>query len=403
MKAGEHDVVFVAKKKHHRSHVLLRALRRESLDRREWAFSMDSFNELMLAETPEGLVLAAEGLFPLSLSPLSKEEAGSYPRVQTVRQFKRDCGIMYERISKTELAHELATLKEDVSNPNQRSLKRLAANSDAMRGGAFLRFLETAGYEDDDVVVAEPVQDWLVAKALLWAIITFQARLNHTENKETLENLPRNDGWRAFEGLEHWDAEQRVRPLAYNSESLRLVEAGHLPPDGGLLAIYFDLEAGTMRGSEHVGLLYGDKLPSKAKSLYGEWENEAIDRTLFLGASATLAETQLASDFICSLLATARNAKSIDGQPIGWNLDYSSAVMERSAPKATFHSQWSELLYETAFHSNELEAGLCKNCARPMLVRTHGKRRKFCSDSCRTKFSNSHRKETQTTETNTGL
>lgn len=388
---NETSRVFVARRGYHRSHVLLRALRRESLDRREWAFSMDSFNELMLAETPEGLILAAEGLFPLSLSPLSKEEAGSYPRVQTVRQFKRDCGIMYERISKTELAHELATLNQDVSNPNQRSLKRLAGSSDAVRGGTFLRFLETAGYEDDDVVVAEPVQDWLVAKTLLGTIVTIQACLNHAEHKETLENLPRSDGWRAFEGSEHCDAEQRARPLAYNSESLRLVEAGHLPPDGGLLAIHFDLEAGTMRGSEHVGLLYG------------EWENEAIDRTLFLGASATLTETQLASDFIRSLLATACDAESADGRPIGWSLDYSSAVMERSAPKATFHSQWSELLYETAFHSNELEAGLCKNCARPMLVRTHGKRRKFCSDSCRTKFSNSHRKETQTTETNAGL
>ena len=402
MKAGEHDVIFVAKKKNRRSHVLLRALRRESLDRREWAFSMEGFNELMLAETPESLVLAAEGLFPLSLNPLGQEEAGSFPRAQTVRQFKRDCGTMYEPISKTELAYELATLKEDVSNPNQRSLKRLAANSDAVRGGAFLRFLETAEYEDDDVVVAEPVQDWLVAKALLWAIVTFQARLNHAENKEALENLPRSGGWRALEGSEHWDAEQRVRPLAYNSESLRLVAAGHLPPDGGLLAVHFDLETGTMRGSEHVGLLYGDELPSKAKSIYGEWENEAIDRTLFLGASATLTEDQLASDFIRSLLATARNAKSIDGQSIGWSLDYSSAVMERSAPRAAFHSQWSELLYETAFHSNELEAGLCKNCGRPMLVRTHGKKRVLCSDSCRTKFS-SHRKETQTTETNAGL
>ena len=402
MKAGEHDVIFVAKKKNRRSHVLLRALRRESLDRREWAFSMEGFNELMLAETPESLVLAVEGLFPLSLNPLGQEEAGSFPRAQTVRQFKRDCGTMYEPISKTELAYELATLKEDVSNPNQRSLKRLAANSDAVRGGAFLRFLETAEYEDDDVVVAEPVQDWLVAKALLWAIVTFQARLNHAENKEALENLPRSGGWRALEGSEHWDAEQRVRPLAYNSESLRLVAADHLPPNGGLLAVHFDLETGTMRGSEHVGLLYGNELPSKAKSIYGEWENEAIDRTLFLGASATLTEDQLASDFIRSLLATARNAKSIDGQSIGWSLDYSSAVMERSAPRVEFHSQWSELLHETAFHSNELEAGLCKNCGRPMLVRTHGKKRVLCSDSCRTKFS-SHRKETQTTETNAGL
>lgn len=386
MGAVEASRVFLAKKRHWHSHVLLRALRRESLDRREWTFSMEGFNELMLAKTPEGLVHATEGLFPLSLNPLGQEEADYFPRAQTVRQFKRDCGIMYEPISKTELAHELATLKDDVSSQNQSSLKRLAGSSDAMRGGAFLRFLETAEYEDDDVVVAEPVQDWLVAKTLLGTIVAFQACLNHAENKETLENLPRSDGWRAFEGSEHRDAEQRARPLAYNSESLRLVEAGHLPPDGGLLTVHFDLEAGTMRGSEHVGLLYGDELPSKAKSIYGEWEDETIDRTLFLSASATLTEAQLGSDFIRSLLATACDVESADGRPIGWNLDYSSAVMERSAPKVTFHSQWSELLYETAFHSNELEARLCKNCGRPMLVMTRGKKRMFCSDSCRTKF-----------------
>ena len=377
MKAGEHDVIFVAKKKHRRSHVLLRVLRHGSLDGCEWACSSESVNKLLLARKPEDLVLAAGSLLPLSMDPLNPEEAGSFPRAQTVRQFKRDCGIMYEPVSEPGLA---ACEHRD----------------------AFLLFLEIARYEDDDIVVAEPVQDWLVAKTLLGTIVTFQACLNHAEHKETLENLPRSDGRRAFEGSEHWGAEWRARPLAYNSESIGLVEAG-LPPDGGLLALHFDLEAGTMRNAKHVKLLQGDELPLNAKSICGEWGNETIDRTLFLSASAALTEAELASDFIYSLLATARDAKSSDGRPIGWSPNYSTAVKEGWEPKATFHSQWSALLYETAFHSNKLEAGLCKNCARPMLSKTRGKKREFCSDGCRTVFYNSHRKETQTTETNAGL
>lgn len=403
MKAGEHDVVFVAKKKHRRSHALLRALRRESLDRREWACSSDSVNKLLLARKPEDLILAAGSLFPLSMNPLGSEEVGSYPRVQTVRQFKRDCGIMYEPVSEPGLAHELATLKEDASRLNKKSLRRVIDRYDAMRDAAFLLFLEMARYEDDDIVVAEPVQDWLVAKTLLGTIVTFQACLNHAEHKETLENLPISDGRRAFEGSEHRDLEWRARPLAYNSESIGLGESGNLPPDGGLLALHFDLEAGTMRNAEHVKLLQGNELPLKAKSICGVWENEMIDGTLFLSASAALTETQLASDFIGSLLATARDVKSSDGQPLGWSLDYSTAVKESCEPKATFHSQWSRLLYETVFHSNKLEAGLCKNCARPMLSKTRGNKREFCSDGCRVAFANSHRKEMQTTEANTGL
>lgn len=402
MKAGEHDVIFVAKKKHRRSHVLLRVLRHGSLDGYEWACSSESVNKLLLARKPEDLVLAAGSLLPLSMDPLNPEEAGSFPRAQTVRQFKRDCGIMYEPVSEPGLAHELATLKEDASRLNKNSLRRVIDRYDAMRDAAFLLFLEIARYEDDDIVVAEPVQDWLVAKTLLGTIVTFQACLNHAEHKETLENLPRSDGRRAFEGSEHWGAEWRARPLAYNSESIGLVEAG-LPPDGGLLALHFDLEAGTMRNAKHVKLLQGDELPLNAKSICGEWGNETIDRTLFLSASAALTEAQLASDFIYSLLATARDAKSSDGRPIGWSPNYSTAVKEGWEPKATFHSQWSRLLYETAFHSNKLEAGLCKNCARPMLSKTRGKKREFCSDGCRTVFYNSHRKEMQTTETNAGL
>lgn len=373
MKAGEHDVVFVARKNQRRSHVLLRALRREAFDGCEWAYSCESVNKLLLARNPEDLVLAAGSLPPLSMDPLSSEEVRSCPRVQTVRQFKLDHEKLYKPISEEGLAHELAMLKEDASKVNMNSLRRLIDSSDAMQAEGFLRFLEGAGYEDDDIVVAEPVQDWLVAKTLLGIIVLSQARAKDMESNQAPEE-PSGCG-------------KQARSLAYNSESLGLVKSGSLPPDGGLLALHFDLEAGTMRNAEHVKLLQGDELPSSAKPVCGEWEDEAIGRTLFLSASATLTEAQLASDFIRSLLATACDAESADGRPIGWSLDYSSAVMERSAPKVTFHSQWSELLYETAFHSNELEAGLCKNCGRPMLVKTRGKRRRFCSDSCRTMFS----------------
>lgn len=402
MKAGEH-VVFVAKKKHRRSHVLLRAFRHESLDGCEWDCSSESANKLLLARKPEDFILAVGSLLPLSADPLSSEEADFHPRAQTVRQFKLDHENLYEPVSEIELEHELATLKEDASRLNKNSLRRVIDSYDAMRGGAFLRFLETARYEDEDIVVAEPVQDWLVAKTLLGTIVTFQACLNHAEHKETLENLPRSDGRRAFEGSEHWDVEWRARPLAYNSESLGLVKSGNLPPDGGLLALHFDLEAGTMRNAEYVKLLQGDELPSSAKPVCGVWKNETIDKTLFLSASAALTEAQLASDFICSLLTTARNAESAAGRPIGWSLDYSTAVREGREPKATFHSQWSRLLLETAFHSNKLEAGLCKNCARPMLSKTRGMRRMFCSDSCRVAFTKSYRKETQAIETNAVL
>lgn len=247
MRAEGTDRVFVARKNQQRSHVLLRALRREALDGCEWAYSCESVNKLLLARNPEDLVLAAEGLFPLSLNPLSKEEAGSYPRVQTVRQFKLDHEKLYKPVSGESLAHELAMLKEDASKVNMSSLRRLTDSSDAMQAEGFLRFLEGAGYEDDDIVVAEPVQDWLVAKTLLGIIVLSQARTNNMEGNQSPEE-PSSCG-------------KQARPLAYNSESLGLVKSGNLPPDGGLLALHFDLEAGTMRNAEHVKLLQGDELP----------------------------------------------------------------------------------------------------------------------------------------------
>lgn len=340
--------LFIAKRKGERSHVFLRIYHHKALVAPDYAFSMDSLDDLLLAYTPERFIRAVNHFFPLSLSSLNERENGACSRVRPAGELL-DGGLegLFEPIDKAVLADELACINDKL---NKSSLARAAKEFDAMRDGALSHYLKGNAPIDDYCVVAEPVRDWVFAKTILSEIVRCQSYASHTTDALGLKR-PRTSP-----------------PLAANCE---LANVELVNP---LLSLYFiSHSAGRTSKMRHSRCIH----------------LESAGGTLWLVGEDELCDFENVCDFVDAILSTTRELKSAGGHPLGWNDDElaATALAERERPGVRFLSQWAGLVYGVAFHPRDVKAAICKNCGRAMLNRKGKKLRQFCRPSCKTAYS----------------
>ena len=76
-----------------------------------------------------------------------------------------------------------------------------------------------------------------------------------------------------------------------------------------------------------------------------------------------------------------------DGDLLGWSVNAPSIFDDEPAPRYSFHST-AAAMFGAIFYRYGCVPTTCKNCGNGILVKTRGKRREFCSPSCRTQYSN---------------
>ena len=401
--------IFIAKRKNERTHVFLRAYRKEALSDIDCAFSADSLDKLLLAQDPESFANAVSSFRPLTIEPLCKMEAKSRPRKWTVVNFRDEYEACYEPVDEAILIEELTGVKGDMRELNKSSLKRIAKGLDATRDDSFIRHLSDNAFADDDYVIAEPVLDWTTAKAFVGNIVLFQAYLgNETRRLDFSEVTTHNGNWvfgKAFDKR----VEERVKQFVYNSywrtetvrgmlrDSLRSDQAHSSDP---LLSKYFDWSLHSMdngkgvnrlRNSEHIYLKNAQQISGERLPLFAKARTAVFDRSLYLTADIDCSERVLAQDFIRAVLLTTQELVSENGVKLGWEYDLSAAADQADRPKVIFRSQWAQLVYDVAFHPQDTKAVVCKNCGRPMLNQQSSRFRQFCRPSCRTSYSAAHK------------
>lgn len=396
--------IFIAKRKGARSHVFIRAYKRGALEAADCSLAPESLDQLLLAQSPESFVYAVAAFLPLSPEPLCKAEVSRWPRLMTVRQYAKRRKALFEPIDEAVLLEECTGLKDGGSELNKSSLHRAAITFDAERDGSFDQYVSDNAFDDDDVVVIEPVLDWAAARALASNMVLFQALL---ENSKV---TPDSAGPGPYGNWLEKGAGDRIRQFSYNPAWRSRESLGKYALDGLLggsdadgapwLAGYFDFSASSqdgpnggvkLKGSDYVRFkgaasISGEKLPFTSKA-----RKQVIDRSLYLVADPAPDVRQLARDFMGAVLTATQERTSLNGKPLGWSFDYGSAAEQPAAPSVVFHSQGARLLYEAAFHGPEFMSAVCKNCGRPMLNRAGSKPRQFCSASCKTTYSNAQR------------
>lgn len=117
------------------------------------------------------------------------------------------------------------------------------------------------------------------------------------------------------------------------------------------------------------------------------WKPEIEKTQLYLGIDDGGSQRDEAVAFVESTVEMLRGLTTKDGEPLGWSVSESSIFDNEPLPRYLFHSAAASMFGSIIYRYGYVPA-TCKNCGNGILVKTRGKRREFCSPSCRTQYSN---------------
>lgn len=117
------------------------------------------------------------------------------------------------------------------------------------------------------------------------------------------------------------------------------------------------------------------------------WKPEVEKTQLYLGIDDGGAQRDEAIAFVESVAKMLAGLTTKDGDPLGWSVSEPSIFDDEPVPRYHFHST-AAAMFGAIFYRYGCVPATCKNCGNGILVKTRGKRREFCSPSCRTQYSN---------------
>lgn len=117
------------------------------------------------------------------------------------------------------------------------------------------------------------------------------------------------------------------------------------------------------------------------------WKPEVEKTQLYLGIDDGGSQRDEAVAFVESVAKMLAELTTKDGDPLGWSVGKPSIFDDEPAPRYHFHST-AAAMFGAIFYRYGCVPATCKNCGNGILVKTRGKRREFCSPSCRTQYSN---------------
>lgn len=117
------------------------------------------------------------------------------------------------------------------------------------------------------------------------------------------------------------------------------------------------------------------------------WKPEVEKTQLYLGIDDGGAQRDEAIAFVESVAKMLAGLTTKDGDQLGWSVGEPSIFDDVPVPRYHFHST-AAAMFGAIFYRYGCVPTTCKNCGNGILVKTRGKRREFCSPSCRTQYSN---------------
>ena len=117
------------------------------------------------------------------------------------------------------------------------------------------------------------------------------------------------------------------------------------------------------------------------------WKPEVEKTQLYLGFDDGGPQRDEAVAFVESVAKMLAGLTTKDGDPLGWSVGEPSIFDDEPAPRYHFRST-AAAMFGAIFYRYGCVPATCKNCGNGILVKTRGKRREFCSPSCRTQYSN---------------
>lgn len=128
-------------------------------------------------------------------------------------------------------------------------------------------------------------------------------------------------------------------------------------------------------------------ISGKLAPLFGRKSIEQLEETqVWLGINDSKTQEEEAKDFIRMATNLFSGFKTDKGISLGWKIEPLDPLNNEPKPKFRFYSLFGAVI-ATILYRYGAEPTTCKNCGNGMLIKTKGKRREFCSNTCKTQYS----------------
>lgn len=110
------------------------------------------------------------------------------------------------------------------------------------------------------------------------------------------------------------------------------------------------------------------------------------DACFYLAICDDLPQRDAAELFVRSYAEMFSKLKSKTGEPLGWDFGEIPDLMSNGSPYPVFHTLASAMVGSVVYRDGRIPVA-CKNCGNAFMIEPKGKRREFCSPTCRVRHS----------------
>ena len=349
------------------------------------------FNSLASANNAQELLLAIDRLPPIL--PYAKSQKLSSERLFTPSEFLNRIRSDFNEFDSETLRYQshFDAGAQSEGDKHSRATNWAVRNRTASTSHDFIEQLASAD-GSLDVVVVEPLADWVLVRNVLGLTARLANLLQTTDKEDVLDDARMERAIVSRLGGEIYRIPFAFNPYFYrwkmNPETLSakwdyerympllLMLAGkpRKTRSGASTTYHYDFGRG-----EDVFLATAAIAKGTADKTAGE-----PDRRFWLCAEINDRDQRELAEHIVASMADAVSALTYDDRHFGWKMDESCYYDGSEAPRFEPCSLFAQLMYGLLFRHG-VTLGKCDECGNAILDVAEGRPRSYCSEACRLK------------------
>lgn len=116
------------------------------------------------------------------------------------------------------------------------------------------------------------------------------------------------------------------------------------------------------------------------------FDNDYADACFYLGICDDAPQRDAAELFVRSYAEMFSNLKNKNGEPLGWDFEEIPDLIANGSPYPVFHTLAAAMVGSIVYRDGNVPVA-CKNCGNAFMIAPKGKKREFCSPTCRVRHS----------------
>lgn len=395
--------IFVARNMKANLHSVFEVLPASYVQERRGVLGIDDFNSLSGWKSLEELFSALEKFGPFIASSLHEGVPRAMPIGDAIDMLAT--GGDFGKVNEGVLQIQLYLDGKAGGYPSKASTARAVTKYGLFENNGIEELIEWRSSDPSLMVVIEPVSDLTFVRnmaslllrivanyqneqigdvltasgfkrygANLWGVLYKEARTPHL-----MIPFRHNPG---MDGLLTMSPKWWRSAGAYDVGNSLGSRIAMLRPEGS------DMGFGSIDGAVEASAQVANGKLVKFTNIGFDYSSE--DTRKYLGVLDDGNERESARHFIEGAASMFSRLDGAGGAPIGWEVGDMSDLLDNDSPKPLFRTLAAAIIGTVLLRYDMIPA-VCKNCGNGMMIKPKGKRREFCSDTCRSQYSSKPR------------